>query len=101
MSDVTQMTDEALVNAFTDSVMEVRCDGTGGDPSPIQRLQYQEQHTELLRRLALGRALQSAAGEGPLIPLADAVRVVEEFFWPDDRTGQRAIAALQALGGGE
>ena len=51
MSDVTQMTDEALVNAFTDSVMEVRCDGTGGDPSPIQRLQYQEQHTELLRRL--------------------------------------------------
>ena len=50
---------------------------------------------------AIGCALQSAAGEGPLIPLADAVRVVEEFFWPDDRTGQRAIAALQALGGGE
>lgn len=73
---------------------------TMGDVIPVGNLLLAPELTDK-HRAAIGRALQSAAGEGPLIPLADAVRVVEEFFWPDDRTGQRAIAALQALGGGD
>ena len=54
-------------------------------------------------RLDLAASTQDAPTEvgETMIPLADAVRGVEEFFWPDDRTGQRAIAALQALGGGD
>lgn len=63
---------------------------------------------------AIGRALQSAAGEGPLIPLADAVRVVEEAIEAEQNgwacsprelyalasASESITAALQALGGG-
>ena len=67
---------------------------------------------------AIGRALLAAAGE-TMIPLADAVRVVEEAcmserrrcegdYYGDmyggaaiDGVEENAIAALQALGGGE
>ena len=68
---------------------------------------------------AIGRALQSAAGEGPLIPLADAVLVVTDAIdnerkdWADKtlpsagasialmNVANAAIAALRALGGGD
>ena len=57
-------------------------------------------------RAAIGRALQSAAGE-TMIPLREAVRVVEEIplfaesLELQRRYREEIIAALQALGGGE
>ena len=134
MADVTQMSDEALVD----------CVSARHYPDDVQRALAREKsvkvlkdydaeiRTELLRRLAIGRALQSAAGE-TMIPLREAVRVVEEafrfrtvthkydaasnevhtsvdgVFYPQgtykpitEKTKLAdAIAALQALGGGD
>ena len=119
MADVTQMSDEALVD----------CVSARHYPDDVQRALAREKsvkvlkdydaeiRTELLRRLAIGRALQSAAGE-TMIPLREAVRVVEEAcmserrrcegdYYGDmyggaaiDGVEENAIAALQALGGG-